>query len=68
MPHTALRGSVIVDYNPRNNSSKYVQKCEKCGWVSRSTFTVTAGKGSRFNSSFTCQNCRNNQKIEILGT
>ena len=59
---TAIRGAVIA--GEKDNTVDYYQKCEACGYVSSSKRN-TAKLFHRYNSSFRCPKCKNEQKVEI---
>jgi hypothetical protein len=62
-----LSGAVII--KQEGSQITYKNKCEKCGWVDSSTTTTSApNKNSTRSTSFTCQKCRNDQRILIQGT
>lgn len=64
---TALQGAVIVKQDGTKISNK--QKCDKCGNATNNTTTTTVSlsSSSKMTSSFRCNKCGNQQKIEIQG-
>ncbi|MBQ4403948.1 MAG: hypothetical protein II857_06000 [Selenomonadaceae bacterium] len=63
---TVVEGAVIAGEKSNPPSVDYYRKCESCGYVSSSKYN-TAALYHRYNSSFRCPKCGNNQRIEIRG-
>ena len=61
--HSAIQGCVIEEQDG-SDMVKYREKCESCGYVSSSTHIIHHTFGT-YNSSFTCPQCSNVQKVEI---
>lgn len=61
--HTAICGAVITEQNG-GASFKYKGYCEECGETDTITKSLTASSGT-YKSGFLCENCGNQQEIEI---
>ena len=61
----AMQGAVVT--KSEGSSMAYYRKCEACGHVDSTSHIQTNSprKGERFETSFTCQKCGNNQKLQI---
>ncbi len=59
---TAIQGAVIA--GEKGPTVDYYRKCEACGYVSSSKYN-TANLYTRYQSSFRCPKCKNDQKIII---
>ena len=59
---TAIKGAVIA--GEKGSTVDYYRKCEACGYTSSSKYN-TAHLAHRYNSSFRCPKCGNDQKVEI---
>lgn len=64
---SVLQGAIIVKSNGLKIS--YKKKCEKCGNISSSTTStsVSSNPSAKLTSSFRCNKCGNQQRIEIKG-
>ena len=68
MPAIALTGAVIIEQKEHDNTIRWMQKCEKCGWVENGTHTQAApGRGSTSSTSFTCPECKGRQDVRSQG-
>ena len=61
---TAIKGAVIAGEKTNPPSVDYYRKCESCGYTSSSKYN-TAALVHRYNGSFRCPKCGNDQKVEI---
>ena len=61
--HSAIEGCVIVEQDG-TAMLRYSEKCENCGYVSSSTYTMHHSFGG-YTSGFHCPDCGNNQHVEI---
>lgn len=64
--HVALQGAVVVEQDGKPYF-KFKKKCELCGYIAGGNIGITASSG-KYNSSFCCPDCGNNQKIQIETT
>ncbi len=64
--HVALQGAVIVEQDGKPYF-KYKKKCGLCGYIAGGKTGITASSG-KYNSSFCCPDCGNQQKIQIETT
>lgn len=61
---TALSGAVILSQG--EGKMTYRRKCERCGALQSGQVTgAVPSRGSTLTSSFTCQKCRESQKLSI---
>jgi len=61
--HSAIQGCVIIEQDGTPTFC-YSEKCESCGYVSASAYTINHFGGS-YTSGFHCPQCGNQQKVEL---
>lgn len=61
--HSAIQGCVIIEQDG-TPTFRYSEKCESCGYVSASAYTINHFGGG-YTSGFHCPQCGNQQKVEL---